>query len=141
LGLRPTIEQSCNAERLSVLQLQNLIERSLVLTNGNTHLGVDDLPSELRGDTTKNETVAAGSFHEAIQGFKRELVRSALRMHAGNRMKAARELRISRCYLHRLLNQLQIVDEVPADEEAKPTPVGKRAEVTRHTQRRGAIAV
>jgi DNA-binding NtrC family response regulator len=125
----------------NVRELQNLIERSLVLTNGNTHLGVEDLPPELRGDTTKNETVAAGSFHEAIQGFKRELVRSALRMHSGNRMRAARELRISRCYLHRLLNQLQIVDEAPADEEAKPTPVGRRAEVARHAYRRGAIAV
>jgi AraC-like DNA-binding protein len=32
-------------------------------------------------------------------------VRSALRMHSGNKLKAARELGISRCYLHRLLNQ------------------------------------
>jgi AraC-like DNA-binding protein len=41
-----------------------------------------------------------------MRGFKRELVRSALTMHKGNKLKAARELGISRCYLHRLLNQL-----------------------------------
>jgi Bacterial regulatory protein, Fis family len=52
--------------------------------------------------------VPAHSFHEAVQSFKRELVRSALRMHSGNKLKAARELGISRCYLHRLLNQFKM---------------------------------
>jgi transcriptional regulator with PAS, ATPase and Fis domain len=100
----------------NVRELQNLIERSLVLTNGNTHLGVADLPPELRGTSAAYETAPVGSFHEAIRSFKRELVRSALRMHSGNRMKAARELRISRCYLHRLLNQLEIADaEAPVE--------------------------
>jgi len=51
-----------------------------------------------------------GSFQEAVRGFKRELVRSALAMHGGNRLKAAKELGISRCYLHRLLNQLNVAE-------------------------------
>ena len=51
-----------------------------------------------------------GSFHAAVRAFKREIVRSALGMHSGNKLKAARELGISRCYLHRLLNQLHIID-------------------------------
>jgi DNA-binding NtrC family response regulator len=42
--------------------------------------------------------------------FKKELVRSALRMHDGNKLRAARELGISRCYLHRLLNQFNMAD-------------------------------
>jgi Transcriptional regulator containing PAS, AAA-type ATPase, and DNA-binding domains len=50
------------------------------------------------------------SFHEAVQGFKKELVRSALRMHSGNKLKAAIELGISRCYLHRLLNQFNLAE-------------------------------
>jgi len=29
-------------------------------------------------------------------------------MHGGNKLKAAKELGISRCYLHRLLNQLNV---------------------------------
>ncbi len=53
-----------------------------------------------------------GKFHEAVRAFKRELVRSALRMQAGNKLQAARELGISRCYLHRLLNQLNINEAV-----------------------------
>ena len=93
----------------NVRELQNVIERSLVLANGNELLGVDDLPPELR-ELTVAEELTSGSFHAGVRSFKRELVRSALRMHAGNKLKAARELGISRCYLHRLLNQLRIED-------------------------------
>lgn len=91
----------------NVRELQNVIERSVVLANGNDRLGVDDLPSELQGLSITDE-LPKGSFHDAVKGFKRELVRSALGMHNGNKLRAARELGISRCYLHRLLNQLNI---------------------------------
>ena len=64
---------------------------------------------------TISDDLPSGSFHEAVQSFKRELVRSALRMHSGNKVKAARELGISRCYLHRLLNQFKITDEGSAE--------------------------
>jgi len=100
----------------NVRELQNVIERSLVLANGNEHLGVRDLPPELRQLTVSDE-VEIGSFHKAVQSFKRELVRSALRMHGGNKLKAAKELGISRCYLHRLLNQLRIVEFMPEEED------------------------
>jgi DNA-binding NtrC family response regulator len=91
----------------NVRELQNVIERSVVLANGQERLGVDDLPPELQGLSLSDE-LPRGSFHEALRGFKRELVRSALAMHSGNKLKAARELGISRCYLHRLLNQLSV---------------------------------
>jgi Bacterial regulatory protein, Fis family len=67
-----------------------------------------------------------GSFHEALRGFKRELVRAALATHNGNKLKAAKELGISRCYLHRLLNQLEVA-EAPEEElelqEAEELPL------------------
>jgi hypothetical protein len=66
--------------------------------------------------------VPLGNFHQAIRGFKRELVKSALRLHNGNKLKAARELRISRCYLHRLLNQLNIHD-MELDPAARPAGI------------------
>ena len=91
----------------NVRELQNVMERSVVLANGHEHLGVEDLPADLKGLTIP-EDMTAGSFHDAVQTFKRELVRSALRVHSGNKLKAARELGISRCYLHRLLNQFKI---------------------------------
>jgi transcriptional regulator with PAS, ATPase and Fis domain len=96
----------------NVRELQNVIERSVVLANGNEHLGVADLPEELRGPIVSDE-LTTGSFHEAICSFKRELVRSALQKHQGNKSRAAQELGISRCYLHRLLNQL-----LPGEAEA-----------------------
>src|SRR5713226_4298816 len=100
----------------NVRELQNVIERSVVLANGSEYLGVDDLPDELRELTVANDDMRAGSFHDAVQGFKKELVRSALRMHSGNRLKAAVELGISRCYLHRLLNQFNLAEEESAQE-------------------------
>jgi len=93
----------------NVRELQNVIERSVVLANGNERLGVDDLPPELQGLSISDD-LPRGSFIEAVRGFKRELVRSALAMHNGNKLKAARELGISRCYLHRLLNQLSVAE-------------------------------
>ncbi len=94
----------------NVRELQNVIERSVVLANGSEHLGVNDLPEALKELTIQNDNVEVGSFHEAVQGFKKELVRSALRVHSGNKLKAAIELGISRCYLHRLLNQFNLAD-------------------------------
>ena len=94
----------------NVRELQNVIERSLVLADGDEHLSVKDLPQELQGLAIPEELpeeLPEGSFHESVRAFKRELVRSALRMHAGNKLQAARKLGISRCYLHRLLNQLE----------------------------------
>ena len=101
----------------NVRELQNVIERSVVLANGNEYLGVGDLPEELRELTIANDDTRVGSFRDAVQGFKKELVRSALRMHSGNRLRAAIELGISRCYLHRMLNQFNLADEESAQEE------------------------
>jgi transcriptional regulator with PAS, ATPase and Fis domain len=93
----------------NVRELQNVIERSVVLGNGHDRLGIDDLPPELKGLSISDE-LPRGSFHEALKGFKRELVRAALATHNGNKLKAAKELGISRCYLHRLLNQLEVAE-------------------------------
>jgi hypothetical protein len=53
-------------------------------------------------------------------------------MHAGSKLKAARELGISRCYLHRLLNQLKVSDEQTDEdyqETVKPRLVAKDEEL------------
>ena len=68
-----------------------------------------ELQSFVRSDEEVEE-VPEGSFHESVRACKRKLVCSALRMYDGNKLKAARELGISRCYLHRLLNQLRITE-------------------------------
>jgi DNA-binding NtrC family response regulator len=48
------------------------------------------------------------SFETAIQNFKRQLVRQALRECNGLRTEAAHRLKISRQYLHRLINELNV---------------------------------
>jgi DNA-binding NtrC family response regulator len=108
--------QACTPELTSALvsyhwpgnvrQLQNVIERSVILAEGH-QLRVTDLPPEVKPLAVSSE-VPGGSFHEAVRCFKREMVLAALRAHSGNKLRAARELRISRCYLHRLLNQFGI---------------------------------
>jgi DNA-binding NtrC family response regulator len=110
----------------NVRELQNVIERSLVLADGHEHLSVKDLPQELQSFAIPEELpeeLAEGSFHESVRAFKLELVRSALRTHAGNKLQAARKLGISRCYLHRLLNQLNIAPvALEEDSEETATP-------------------
>ena len=111
----------------NVRELQNVVERSVVLADGD-RLGIKDLPLELSRLVTISET-PRGAYQDAVRSFKRELVRAALRVSNGNKMKAAQELQISRCYLHRLLNQLNIEDDFGAEEgltaEAEPVPTAQ----------------
>ena len=110
----------------NVRELQNVMERSVVLANGNQYLGLSDLPIELSGLASPESTPGL-SFHEAVYNFKRELVRSTLSTHGGNKSKAAQELGISRCYLHRLLNREESESDIDAEtdveeQESAPPP-------------------
>jgi len=99
----------------NVRELQNVIERCVVLADG-PQLRVEDLPREISRLSVTAET-RRGSFHDSVRSFKREVLRTALRLHNGNKLRAAQELRISRCYLHRLLNQLDLhVDPLDDDD-------------------------
>jgi DNA-binding NtrC family response regulator len=111
----------------NVRELQNVVERSLVLADDTAYLSAKDLPQEFQ-DLHIPEGAIAGPFHDSVRAFKRELVRSALRMHGGNRLHAARELGISRCYLHRLLNQLNINDVADSEGELAVGPSTSRSE-------------
>lgn len=90
----------------NVRELQNVIERSLIVADG-PEIRVRDLPHELQRLAGPGG-IANGSFHEAVRSFKRELILAALRTHGGNKLRAAKGLSISRSYMHRLLNQLDI---------------------------------
>lgn len=109
----------------NVRELQNVIERSVVMADG-PKLGVEELPPELSGLASRVE-IPKGAFQETVRSFKREIVRSALRLSNGNKLRAAQELQISRCYLHRLLNQLNIgrdsgvEDELVSEQELIPS--------------------
>ncbi len=103
----------------NVRELQNVIERSVVLADG-ARLRVEDLPPELSGNVEPVD-IPKGAFQDAVRSFKREMVRSALRQSNGNKLRAAQGLQISRCYLHRLLNQLKIGDDFGIEDELEAT--------------------
>ena len=95
----------------NVRQLQNVIERSMIVTEG-PELQVQDLPPDFDRTPVPEVSREKLPFHAIIQQAKRETVISALRANAGNRLRAARDLGISRSYFHRLLNLLEIPQEL-----------------------------
>lgn len=123
----------------NIRELENIIERSVVISTA-TVLDVNVLPErvlsqiglaprpavETASAKPSEEQIAPSkspgnglsdmpltadfSFENAISDFKRELVRRALRESNGSKSEAANILKISRQYLHRLINELQVTD-------------------------------
>jgi DNA-binding NtrC family response regulator len=91
----------------NVRELENVVQGAVILAEGNT-IGVSDLPEALRPG--ENLPVAADdnedSFDGQIRKFKLRLVARALIDCEGNKTQAARNLNISRAYLHRLLRYM-----------------------------------
>src|SRR5207302_1313345 len=50
----------------NVRELQNVIERSVVLANGSPQLAIEDLPPELQALSSSDE-LPSGSFHDALR--------------------------------------------------------------------------
>ena len=50
----------------------------------------------------------ASAFQKEVDNFKRELLRTALESHRGNRTHAARALGLQRTYLLRLMRDLKV---------------------------------
>ena len=79
----------------NVRELRNVLERALILARGEPAIGVAHLPPEVRGTDRDLEAHQARSLAEV----ERSHIDRTLRMHAGNRTRAARELGISRATL------------------------------------------
>lgn len=84
----------------NVRELRNVIERMVVLSNGEK-LTVRDLPAALRGPAR----AAAPRSGSALRDAERQMIIDALRRHKNNRTRAAQELGIHRRTLHRKLNE------------------------------------
>ena len=95
----------------NIRELENLIERLVVLTAG-SRLGVEFLPENMLHvlpeksveDDADDETTLEGAMH----ALKRRMVVRAIESEGGNKVAAARRLGISRSYLHRLVSELGI---------------------------------
>ncbi len=128
---------SAGAWQGNIRELENVIERCVVISSAAT-LDADVLPEKYRVVSARvlaeqNGTteiispvvqLAASSngdlktlFHQedfsfdhAITNYKRQLVQTALRECNGSRSEAAQRLHISRQYLHKLINELGVLD-------------------------------
>ena len=108
----------------NIRELENVIERAVVISPA-TILDDNLLPDKVvsQVNTVQNTPQRSAvpqlelvegilppdlSFETAITNFKRQLVRQALRECNGSRSEAAHRLKISRQYLHRLINELNV---------------------------------
>lgn len=88
----------------NVRELENVIQRAVILTTGSS-ISANDLPEEIYSrDVINIEHYRGGdSFEDRLREYKVSLAETAVREHHGNKTLAARSLKISRAYLHRLL--------------------------------------
>jgi DNA-binding NtrC family response regulator len=103
----------------NIRELENAIARAVIVTEGDCIMP-EDLPDTLRPEEDVvciDPNGAASSFEDQMRDYKVKLANRAIQECNGNKTLAARSLRISRAYLHRLLRGGG--DEVvhsPADE-------------------------
>ena len=97
----------------NVRQLENVIERSFALSPGRSHLGIVDLPDELR---TQPTAVSAGEvvfpdsgveMERLVSEFEHSLIRRALDRAGGNKRMAAELLHLKRTTLIEKLKRLE----------------------------------
>jgi len=94
--------------RGNVRELENMVQRAVVLAEGST-IEVWHLPSHMRKGFDQPESVH--SYDEEVRDFKRRLIIRTLGECNWRKAETARTLGMARGYLHRLINQLQIVPE------------------------------
>ncbi|MGH9325661.1 MAG: sigma 54-interacting transcriptional regulator [Terriglobia bacterium] len=94
----------------NVRELENAIERAIVLGSGDV-IEVEDLPeSLLEFQPALGE--ARTRFHEALQLTKRQLILEAMEQAGGVYTEAAKRLGLHPNYLHRLIRNLNLRDEL-----------------------------
>lgn len=94
----------------NVRELENAIERAVVLGEGEV-IEVEDLPENLLESGPAGDA-GISRFHEALQQTKRQLILEALETTQGNYTEAANRLGLHPNYLHRLIRNLNLRDDV-----------------------------
>lgn len=107
----------------NIRELQNVIRRAIALSNDKM-LGPDDLPVSLVAEADARRGDAARGFFEIrndyVARFEREYFTSLLERHHGNVKEAAREARLPRGTLYRLLSQHAINPDIFRHQKPRP---------------------
>jgi DNA-binding NtrC family response regulator len=92
----------------NVRELENVVQRAVVLAEDST-IEMSHLPEKLRKGFS--DVSPTHSYDLEIREFKKRLVLRTLRQCGWKKTETARSLGIARNYLHRLINQLNILPE------------------------------
>jgi transcriptional regulator with PAS, ATPase and Fis domain len=84
--------------------MRNVLERAMILARGQTAIGVEHLPADLRQRGATGDGAGGGAGDRRYQAqsladVERQQIERTLRHHDGNRTRAALELGISRATL------------------------------------------
>jgi len=94
----------------NVRELENAIERALVLGSSDMIL-LEDLPESVVEQNSPAET-HEGKYHAQVKHLKKQLILDAVEQTGGNYVDAAGILGVHPNYLHRLIRNLGIKDEL-----------------------------
>ncbi|QJF51314.1 sigma-54-dependent transcriptional regulator [Roseobacter ponti] len=116
----------------NVRQLKNLVERVLILGDGNGQIEAKELPGEESGDDSESRVVLSGALatlalREAREAFEREYLLTQINRFGGNISRTASFVGMERSALHRKLKSLGVVTSARSgarvahvDEEVDP---------------------
>ena len=86
----------------NVRELQNTIHRAVIVCE-HDHITLADLPETMQSCDDAVPMPAASTFDNLLREFRRKLAYDAIAQSNGNKTVAAKNLQISRAYLHRLI--------------------------------------
>jgi two-component system NtrC family response regulator len=85
----------------NVREMRNVLERSMILGRGQTAIGIEHLPADLR----QRAAIERRHTGQSLSEVERQHIERTLRHHGGNRTRAALELGISRATL---INKIKV---------------------------------
>ena len=112
----------------NIRELENLIERLVVLKEEGSHITPRDLPDKIRNTRGEASSAAMGSvsfpdtgldFNAAVDNFERELILTALQRVNGIKKKAAEYLNLNRTTLIEKMKRKGLLDESPEAENER----------------------
>jgi DNA-binding NtrC family response regulator len=93
-----------------VRELENAVERAVVM--GSTeHILIEDLPESVL-ETSSAHAKPSSGYHDNVTNMKKQIILNAMKKADGSFTEAARLLGLHPNYLHRLVRNLSLRDQL-----------------------------